>query len=135
MYLRCIWVDLVWIEVDLRCIFVDLTYMFLKFQQALKLAESREKLVPTFFAFLPPLYRRFRPSGALQTVDLEEIYRFLSKILDFMPCGSVFGHFCVLCTNLMALASKIYRKSIEHLLKIYRKTVQYRARRHEMKNF
>ena len=54
VYLRCIWVDLVWIGVNIRCIFVDLTYMFLKFQQALKLAESREKQVPTFFAFLPP---------------------------------------------------------------------------------
>ena len=54
MYLRCIWVDLVWIGVDLRCIFVDLMYMFPKVQQALKLAESREKQVPTFFAFLPP---------------------------------------------------------------------------------
>ena len=54
VYLRCIWVDLVWVGVDLRCIFVDLTYMFPKFQQALKLAESREKQVLTFFVFLPP---------------------------------------------------------------------------------
>ena len=88
--LKCIWIDLVWIGVGLRCIFVDLTYMFPKFQQALKLAESREKQVPTFFAFLPPLYRRFRPSGALQTIDIEEIYRFISKIIHFMPSGSVF---------------------------------------------
>ena len=53
VYLRCIWVDLVWIRVALKSIFVDLTYMFPKVQQALKLAESREKQVPTFFAFLP----------------------------------------------------------------------------------
>ena len=54
VYLRCIWVDIVWIGVGLRCIFVDLTYMFPKFHQALKLAESREKQVPTLFALLPP---------------------------------------------------------------------------------
>ena len=77
------------------------------------------------FCIFTPLYRRFRPSRISQTVDIEEIYRFISKILDFMPCGSVFGHFCVLCTNLMALASKIYRKSIENLSKIYRTSIKH----------
>ena len=90
-----------------------------------KWLQDREKRCFMFFAFFTPLYRRFRPSGVLQTVDLEEIYRFLSKILDFMPCGSVFGHFCVLCTNLMAWVSKIYRKSIENLSKIYRKSIEH----------
>ena len=92
--------------------------------------KSRKTTSHIFWLFTP-LYRRFRPSSALQTIDLEEIYRFLSKILDFMPCGSVFGQFCVLCTNLMALASKIYRKSIENLSKsienlskIYRKSIE-----------
>ena len=45
------------------------------------------------FCIFTPLYRRFRPSGVLQTIDLEEIYRFVSKILNFMPSGSVLSHF------------------------------------------
>ena len=36
---------------------------------------------------------RFRLSHALQTVDLEEIYRLVSKILAFMACGSVLNRF------------------------------------------
>ena len=45
VYLKSIWVDLVWIGVALRCIWADLTYMFPKFQQVLKLVESRENCV------------------------------------------------------------------------------------------
>ncbi len=36
---------------------------------------------------------RFRLSHALQTVDLEDIYRLVSKILAFMACGSVLNRF------------------------------------------
>ena len=48
------------------------------------------------FCLSTPLYRRFRLSHVCQTIDLEEIYRFVSKILNFTPCGLVFGRFCVL---------------------------------------
>ena len=42
------------------------------------------------FLGLTSLYRRFKLSHASQKIDLEEIYRLLSKNHNFMPCGSVF---------------------------------------------
>ena len=54
------------------------------------------------FCFFTPLYWRFRLSHALQTVDLEEIYRLVSKILHFMACCSVLGRFYVSCKNFVA---------------------------------
>ena len=112
MYLGRIWVYLGCIWVYLGCIWMYLCVsgVYLgcipKFQQVFKLAESREKPVPTFFAFLPPLYGHFRLSHASQTIDIEKIYRLVSKILNFMPCGSVLGRFCVQCKNFVASASK-----------------------------
>ena len=47
------------------------------------------------FCRLTPLYRRFRLSRVSQTQEREEIYRLVSKILNFTPCGSVFDRFCV----------------------------------------
>ena len=64
---------------------------------ALKMAENCEKLWFTFFCIFSSLYRRFRLSRVSQTIDLEEIYRLVSKILNFTSCDSVFGRFCVLC--------------------------------------
>ena len=61
-------------------------------KRPLKLAEDQEKKVFYFFY----LYRRFRPSPVSQTIELEKIYRFVSKILDFMPYGSVLSRFCAL---------------------------------------
>ena len=79
-----------------------------------------------FYAFclFTPLYWRYKLSRDLQTIDLEEIYRLVSKILNFIPCGSVLGRFSVSCKNFVGSASKIlwkfYRNSIEILFKIYR---------------
>ena len=72
------------------------------------------------FCLFTPLYGRFRLSRASQTIDIEKIYRLVSKILNFMPCGSVLGRFCVQCKNFVASASKFYRNSIEFLSKFYR---------------
>ena len=36
-----------------------------------------------------PLFRRFRLSGVSKTIDLDETYRLVSKMFNFMPCGSV----------------------------------------------
>ena len=47
------------------------------------------------FCLFTPLYRRFRLSRVLHAQDLDEIYRLVSKILNFMPCGSVFDRFRV----------------------------------------
>ena len=47
------------------------------------------------FCLFTPLFRRFRLSRVSQRIDLDEIYRLVSKILNFTPCGSVFGRFCV----------------------------------------
>ena len=48
--------------------------------------------------FLPfyPLISAFQALSCLHAQDLDEIYRLVSKILNFTPCGSVFGRFCVL---------------------------------------
>ena len=71
-------------------------YFFVDFSiKALKLAANREKQVFTFFAFLSP-YIGFRPSRVCQKIELEKIYRFVSKIIDFMAYGSVMSRFCVL---------------------------------------
>ena len=54
----------------------------------------------SFYVFCPftLLYRCFRPSRVLQTIELEKIYRFVSKKLNFMAYGSVLSRFCVLYT-------------------------------------
>ena len=52
------------------------------------------------FCLFTPLFRRFRLSRVSHAQDLDEIYRLVSKILNFMPCGLVFGGFCVFyCEN------------------------------------
>ena len=68
----------------------------------------------TFYVFglFTPLFRRFRRSSVSHGSRFDEIYRFVSSILHFMPSGSI-------SENL----SKIYRKSIEHLSKIYRTSI------------
>ena len=68
-----------------------------------------------FYAFclFTPLYRRFRLSRVSQRIDLDEIYRLVSKILNFMPCGSVLDRFCVAALRMPENLLKIYRKSIE----------------------
>ena len=76
------------------------------------------------FCLFTPLYRRFRLSRVSQTIDLEEIYRLVSKILNFTPCGSVFDRFCVLWENIDENLSKIWWKSNENLLKIYWKSIE-----------
>ena len=85
---------------------------------------NREKPCFTFFCLSTLLYGRFRLSHASQTIDLEEIYRLVSKTLNFMPCGSVLGRFCVQCKNFVASASKFYRNSIEILSKFYRNSIE-----------
>ena len=70
------------------------------------------------FCLFTPLYRRFRLSRVSQRIDLDEIYRLVSKILNFMPCGSVFDRFCVLLENIHENLLKIYRKSSDNLVKI-----------------
>ena len=47
------------------------------------------------FCLFTPLYRRFRLSRVSHAQVLDEIYRLVSKILNFMPCGSVFDRFCL----------------------------------------
>ena len=72
------------------------------------------------FCVFTPLYGRARLYRALQTIGLEEIYRLVSKILNFMACGSVLGRFSVSCKNFVTSA----RKSIEILLKFYRNSIE-----------
>ena len=72
------------------------------------------------FCLFTALYWCFRLSRASQTIDIEKIYRLVSKILNFMPCGSVWGRFCVQYKNFVASASKTQRNSIEILSKFYR---------------
>ena len=85
------------------------------------------------FCLFTPLFRRFRLSRAWHAQDLDEIYRLVSKILNFTPCGSVFDRFCVLWENIDENLLKTQWNSDENLLKIYwkssenTKTIEYRA--------
>ena len=63
--------------------------------EAFKMAENHEKTMFYVFCLFTPLYRRFRLSRVSHAQDLDEIYRLVSKILNFTPCGSVFDRFCV----------------------------------------
>ena len=65
---------------------------------------NHEKTTFHVFSLFTPLFRRFTLSGVVHGEELFEIYRSVSKILNFMASGSV-------SENL----SKIYRKSIENL--------------------
>ena len=60
------------------------------------MVENLEKQSFTFFAFLPPLYLRFRLSRESYAEDLDEIYWLVSKTFNFMLCRSVFERFLVL---------------------------------------
>ena len=57
------------------------------------------------FCIFTSLFRRFRLSRVSQTIDLEEIYRLVSKILNFAPYGSVLSRFCVFLGGRAALSS------------------------------
>ena len=67
------------------------------------------------FGLFNPLYRRFRLSSVSQTKEREEIYRLVSKILNFTPCGSVFDRFCAEALKMAENLMKIH----ENLLSIY----------------
>ena len=71
------------------------------------------------FCIFTPLYRCFNFFHALQTIDFEEIYRSVSKVLDFMACGSVLGRFGVFARYILQNLSKSYRNSIGILSKFY----------------
>ena len=78
------------------------------------------------FCLFTPLYRRFRLSRVSQRIDLDEIYRLVSKILNFMPCGLVFDRFCVLKENTDENLLKIYWRStkIYEILQNVRKSMK-----------
>ena len=79
---------------------LDFPRFSLIFIEVLKIAENLEKTKFYVFCLFTPLYRRFRLSRVSHAQDLDEIYRLVSKILNFTPCGSVFGRFCVFyCKN------------------------------------
>ena len=111
-------------------IFIDLHRFSLRRSKCLKITKTMFYV----FCLFTPLYRRFRLSHVCQTIEPEEIYRLVSKIPHFMPCGSVFGRFCVLWKNIENLSniyrksienrSKIFRDSFEDLSKIYRKSIE-----------
>ena len=66
------------------------------------------------FCLFTPLFRRFRLSRVWHAQECEEIYRLVSKILNFMACGSVFDRFCVEALKMAKNLMKIY----ENLMKI-----------------
>ena len=76
------------------------------------------------FCLFTPLYRRFRLSRVWHAQECEEIYRLVSKILNFIACGSVLGRFSVSCENFVGSASKVHRNSIEILSKFYRNSIE-----------
>ena len=71
------------------------------------------------FCIFIPLYGRFRLSHASQMIDIENIYRLVSKILIFIPCGSVLDRFCIQSKN-------FDRKPIELQQKLDRFSKEFR---------
>ena len=67
------------------------------------MAENLEKDCFTFFAFLPPYIGVSGSFVVSQAQEREEIYRLVSKILNIMPCGSVFGRLTALYGLLLLL--------------------------------
>ena len=65
------------------------------FHQGIQIGCKSRKTSFYVFCLFTALYRCFRPSRVLQTIDHEKIYRFVSKILNFMPYGSVLSRFSV----------------------------------------
>ena len=82
--------------------------------EALKMPENAEKQKFRVFCLFTPLYRRFRLSRVWHAQECEEIYRLVSKNLNFMPCGLVFDRFCVEVLKMAENLMKIY----ENLMKI-----------------
>ena len=76
------------------------------------------------FCLFTPLDRRFSLSHALQTIDLEEIYRLVSKILHFMASGSVLKDLLKFYRNSIENLWKFYRNSIDFLSKLYRNSTE-----------
>ena len=64
------------------------------FNRRSKCLKSRKTAYYVFCIFTP-LDRRFRLSHVSKTIDLDEIYRLVSKNLDFMAYGSVLSRFSV----------------------------------------
>ena len=111
--------------VDLRCIRVDLGWIWGGYWEDWRRIGGSQNNVLRFLPFYPLISAFQALSHICQTIDLEEIYRLVSTILNFTPCGSAFGRFRVLCQNLLASSAKIYRKSIEHLSNIYRTSIEH----------
>ena len=77
------------------------------------MAENHEKTMLYVFCLFTSLYRCFRLSRVSQTQEREEIYRLVSKIINFTTCGSLFDRFCVLWKNIVEPPSKIYIKCMK----------------------
>ena len=76
------------------------------------MVENHEKQGFCVFCLFTPLNRRFRLSRVSQRIDLDEIYRLVSKFFNFTPCGSVFDRFCVealkMAENLMKICENVW---------------------------
>ena len=88
---------------------LDFHRFSLIFIEVLKIAENLEKQKFYVFCLFTPLYRRFRLSRVSHAQDLDEIYRLVSKILNFMPCGSVFDRCSVLLYKKVPWALKSFQ--------------------------
>ena len=76
-------------------IFTDFSMIFNDFHWGVQNGWKSWKTTFYVFCLFTPLYRRFRLSRVWHAQDLDEIYRLVSKILNFTPCGLVFDRFCV----------------------------------------
>ena len=104
-----------WIFIDFRKFsrsFRWLSEVLMNFRRGAQNGWKSRKTMFCVFYLFTPLYRRFSLSRVSQTRELEEIYRLVSNIRNFTPCGSVFGRFCVLWKNVVESPSKAYLKSI-----------------------
>ena len=89
-----------------------------------QIACKSRKTTSYVFCIFTPLYRRFSLSSLAHGSGFDEIYRLLSKILHFMPPGSISENLPKIYRKSIENLSKIYRKPIEHLSNIYRKSIE-----------
>ena len=52
------------------------------------------------FCLFTPLLRRFRLSRVSKSIDLDDTYRLVSKMFNFMPCGSVLSKSSANCRQI-----------------------------------
>ena len=100
--------------------FVKLTTFSCRCSNWLQIAKNKFSR----FSLFTPLFRRVTLSSVAHASGFDEIYRSVSKIINFMASGSISENLSKIYRKPIEHLSKIYRESIEHLSNIYRTSIE-----------